>query len=446
MSAAVAAHRARRRTAAAAAPATAKLAILSALVLTMALAPSYGAIVSTPLGPAVSVLPVDGDPDWHIPYAPALDAPVHPDYVALAAALERYRALEAAGGWSVVPAGATLSVGMRDARVVELRARLRIEGDYDFEMGADPWFFDLGIDRGVRRVQRRHLLDENGILDEPTLAALNLPVGELIARLEATLERWRWLPRELGARYAWVNVPRARLDVIENGSSTLVMRVVVGHKNRATPSLAGELGRVVFNPTWAVPAKIAIEDLLPQQQQDAEFFARHRMTVSTGSGTPVDARTVDWSSLGAGRFPYRITQAAGPGNSLGRIKIAFENPYDIYLHDTPSRGLFGLSTRTLSSGCVRLEDAPALATLLLANDRTWQATDTALRLQTNETRTVNMTRKLPIYIVYMTVWPEADGELRFGRDLYERDVRLVKALREARANVVVIDEDAPSNR
>jgi murein L,D-transpeptidase YcbB/YkuD len=210
------------------------------------------------------------------------------------------------------------------------------------------------------------------------------------------------------------------------------MRVVVGHRDRPTPSLSGEISRVVFNPTWSVPATIAVEDLLPRQREDPQFLPRHRIRVFTGNGPAVRevaATSMTWNGLDPLRFPYRLVQDAGAANSLGRIKIAFENPFDIYLHDTPAKGMFDLSTRTLSSGCVRLEDAAALATLLMANDRPWNESDTAARVQVGETRTLNLERTLPIYLVYMTVWSDGDGELRFGRDIYDRDAVVLSAIR-----------------
>lgn len=382
----------------------------------------------------ITPLATSADPDWHIPPAAAdAPAPASSDYLALTAALEHYRAIETAGGWALVPPGEPLALGARDPRVVALRARLRASGDYDSEMGADPWFFDSAMDRALRRVQRRHLLAEDGILGERTLEAVNVPVQELIGRIEATLARWRWLPRDLGPRHVWVNLARAQLEVVENGASVLTMRVVVGHRDRPTPSLGGGIARVVFNPTWSVPMTIAVEDLLPRQQQDTGFLARNRIAVLSGAGAPVDASRVDWMRLGAGRFPYRLVQAAGDGNSLGRIKIAFDNPYDIYLHDTPAKGMFGLPVRALSSGCVRLEDAPALATWLLAQDREWSEADTTSRMQDRATHPVALARTVPIWLVYLTVWTE-DGEPRFGRDLYGRDERLIALMQGAQAS------------
>jgi murein L,D-transpeptidase YcbB/YkuD len=377
--------------------------------------------------PAVG--PSAADPDWHIPPPPA-DAgePTHPQYRALGAALGRWSAAAAGPEPPPVAAGGPLAAGARDPRVEQLRNRLRATGDYAADMGADPWYFEPALDRALRAVQRRHGLVEDGILGERSLAAVNTPAAEIAGRIEVARERWRWLPRDLGARHAWVNIPRARLDWVEDGRVALSMRVVVGHRERPTPSLAGPIDRVVFNPTWSVPPRLAVEDLLPRQRADAGFLARGGFRVYGASGAEIAPARVDWWRLGPDRFPYRLVQDAGPGNSLGRIKIAFANDHDIYLHDTPVRGLFGLDGRWLSSGCVRLEEAAALATRVLALDREWSEADTVAAIAAARTRTINLRRTTPAWLVYITTWVEDDGELRLARDIYDRDAAVLAAL------------------
>jgi murein L,D-transpeptidase YcbB/YkuD len=193
---------------------------------------------------------------------------------------------------------------------------------------------------------------------------------------------------------------------------------------------------VVFNPTWSVPRTIAVEDLLPYQQEDSGYLARHRIRVLSGSNQrEIDPAAVDWKRLGPDYFPYRLRQDAGPGNSLGRIKLAMDNPFDIYLHDTPARGLFDLNSRTLGSGCVRLEDAESLTTLVLSADRTWTAADTAERIARGRTEVINLTRGVPIYLVYLTAWVDDEGAVHFRRDIYGRDARVLAALRKDNATV-----------
>lgn len=383
--------------------------------------------------------PPAADPDWHIPILhdgatgdpDAARASPHPQYERLRQALGAYQAIERAGGWPSVEDGPDLALGARDERVTVLRNRLRLSGDYAHEMQADPWFFDTAMDEALRRFQLRHGLAATGVLDERTRSAANVSVGERSAQLRITMERWRWLPPDLGSRYAWVNTANPTLQVIDGGRTVLTMKTIVGHPGRPTPSMKSEIRQVVFNPTWTVPHTIAVEDLLPRQQEDGDYLARHRfrvLAVGPAGEREVDPASVDWARLGPGNFPYRLRQDAGPGNSLGRVKLVMDNPFDIYLHDTPERGLFDLSSRTLGSGCVRLEDAAALTTLLLAADRPWHEAETAARMEQRRTLSLELRYRLPIYIVYLTAWVGDDGDVHFRRDIYGRDARALAVL------------------
>ncbi len=387
------------------------------------------------------VAPALADPDWHIPARPAdgdpaaAQSPDHAQYRLLQQALVQHLAIERAGGWASVPEGRILRLGERDPRVAALRDRLRAGGDFRAEMQADAWFFDTALEDALRRFQARHGVAVTGQLDERTLGFLNVPAAARAEQLAAVLERWRWLPSAFGPRYVWVNTAGTTLEVFANGQREFAMRTIVGHASRPTPSLASELRQVVFNPTWSVPYTIAVEDLLPRQQQDRLYLARHAIRVFNGSPDApqeLDPANIDWASLGPGRFPYRLRQDAGPANSLGRIKLAMDNPFDIYLHDTPARALFDLASRTLGSGCVRLEDAARFTTFLLAGDREWTAADTEARIASGETTTLNLQHTLPIWIVYLTAWADADGTVNFRRDVYGWDARLLAALRGPR--------------
>lgn len=385
--------------------------------------------------------PRAADPEWHIPrpatFEGSIDdtlpealAPSAADYRRLREAMRDHLAIRASGGWPMLPpAPGQLHAGQRDAAVATLRERLRRSGDFDSEVGADPWFFDVALDRALRRFQLRHGLLGNGILDEPTRAAANISVEERIGQLAVALERWRWLPRQLEPEHAWINIVSGTLEVSGPAGRTLAMRVIVGHPERPTPAMRGALRQVTFNPTWSVPRTIAIEDLLPRQQEEPGFLASRGFHVfDARSGREVAPEAVPWDTLGINRFPYRLLQDAGPGNSLGRIKVAWDNPFDIYLHDTPSRGLFGLNRRTLSAGCIRMEDAPALATLLLERDRDWDAAATTASIEAGRTRVLNLNRQLPLYVVYLTAWVDADGMVQFRRDVYGRDAGVLAAL------------------
>lgn len=386
----------------------------------------------------------DVDPGWHIPAPERVEAaafatgtieslvPPHAGYRRLHDALLRYRAIRRAGGWPSLPEGPNLSVGMRDGRADFARARLRVTGDFEGDVEADAWFFGTRLDAAVRRFQERHGLGVDGVIGADTRAAMNVSVDERIRQLAIALERWRWLPRDLGREYAWINAARLTLEVVRDGESVLSSRAIVGHSSRPTPSFTSEIRQLVFNPDWTVPETIAKEDLLPRVREDSDYLARNDYCVYSGWGgdaREVDPATVDWASVSADRNPYRFVQRPGPGNSLGLVKMVFDNPYDIYVHDTPAKGLFELRTRTLSSGCVRVERANRLADYLLANYRDPGDTTTADWLTSPETQFVDLQRRMPIYLVYITAWVTEDGEVNFRRDLYGRDRPVAAALR-----------------
>ena len=383
-------------------------------------------------GPDAAVLPPGtGDPDWHIkPGGPAGDASgVRQQGRALAAALEHYRAIEAAGGWPEIPPGERLAAGQRDPRVPLLRLRLRLGGDWQGEMQADPKFFAPALADALRRFQRRHGLADTGTLDAATTTALNVPAASRAAQLLAALQRWRWLPG-LPADHIRVNTAAAELLLVDDGQTRLRMRTIVGHPSRPTPSLQSNLDLVVVNPAWVVPASIARKDILPRQLENPDYLASRHFTVYAGwqaDRKALDPASIDWRPLDGSRFPYRLVQQPGPWNSLGRIKFVMRNPHDIYLHDTNARWLFKLSHRAFSSGCIRLEDAPRLAAEVL-DMAGGPAGLLPQYLASGRTRALALTRALPVYLVYQSAWIDLDGQVNFRPDVYGRDRRLSQAI------------------
>jgi len=384
---------------------------LLSLLLSLALLPA-----PLPASPAPA-----GDPDWHIPLASPDAGPQEAaDAVRLQAALAHYEQLAAAGGWPALPPGTLPAPGERDPRVVELRARLRLGGDFEGLPGtADAWFFDAGLQRAIGRFQARHGLPATGELDARTRAALDVPVESRVQQLRATLTRWNWLPRDLGARYLWVNAAGGNLELIDHGAPLIAMRIIAGHPSRPTPSFSDSIRQIVVNPAWSVPRTIAVEDLLPWQQEDPGFLARLRIRVIADDGREVDAARVRWRALDASHFPYRLRQDPGPRNALGRLKFVTHNPWDIFLHDTPSRRLFDLNSRTLSSGCLRLEEPEALAAMLVNDPAALTSA-----LSGTATRTLELAEPVPLYVVYLTSWVTPEGVVNFRPDVYGRDARL----------------------
>jgi murein L,D-transpeptidase YcbB/YkuD len=353
-------------------------------------------------------------------------APTHEGYVRLRAALAHARSLQLNGGWEPLPDGPALKRGDHGAGVAALRDRLRRGGDLEGE-GSDS-VFDERLERAVQRFQRRHGLDADGVVSTGTRGELNVSAVRRVRQLELNLERWRWLPKELGRRRIMVNIAAYELQVIEDEEVVLPMRVVVGRRYRRTPVFSDTVRYIVLNPNWYVPRTITTQDLLPKIQNDPSYVQRYQMHVVDDAGTEIDPATIDWASQNPDSFPYRLTQEPGPLNALGRIKFMFPNRYDVYLHDTPSRDLFEETRRDFSSGCIRVEKPLELAEYLLRKNSGWKRDALEEALDTGAERTVHLKRKIPIHLLYWTAWADEDGTINFRPDIHDLDPPLAAAL------------------
>lgn len=354
-------------------------------------------------------------------------APRQPGYAALREALTRYREIEAEGGWPGVSEGGVLRPGDRGPRVAELRARLAATGDVAAESD-DPELFDDALADAVRRFQNRASLDPDAIVGPQTLRQLNASVGDRIRQIIANLERWRWLPDDLGRRHIRVNIADFELQAWNDGVIERTHDVIVGQLYRRTPVFSGNMTYFVLNPWWETPPSLAVQDKLPLFRRDPEAVTRLGFEVIDGSGNRVDPATIDWNEVPARGFPYRLRQAPGPANALGEVKFMFPNSHNVYLHDTPSRGLFSRRQRNFSSGCVRVHDPIALARWVAAETPNWTPERiNAVSAAEDETRIV-LARHIPVHILYLTAVPDTETGVRFVNDIYDRDSRLVAAL------------------
>jgi murein L,D-transpeptidase YcbB/YkuD len=360
--------------------------------------------------------------------------PPYTGYSGLRQALADYRRIAAAGGWPVLAEGPGLRLGDENPAVARLRERLQISGDLqDASPVLVPNAFDAPLEAAVKRFQHRHGLATDGVVGKQTRQALNVPVEQRIAQLMINMERWRWIPSDLGLRYLLVNIADFSLTMVDEGRVRGTMRVVVGRNYRKTPVFSGTMTYLEFNPFWNVPRRLAVEDILPRVKRDPGYLEREGIRIFSGwseDAVMLTPNEVDWASLSKNYFPIRLQQAPGPKNALGRIKFMFPNPHAVYLHDTPAKGLFNRVSRDFSSGCIRVEDPATLAEFVLDGTAGWDRKTITERLGDGEHRIVRLQRPIPVHLLYWTAWADADGTVFFREDIYGRDAPLMRALRE----------------
>lgn len=266
---------------------------------------------------------------------------------------------------------------------------------------------------------------------QKSLATTSTQVGSEAAddaparRIALNLERWRWMPDDLGDRHILVNVPAFHMAVREKGQPVLDMKVIVGKTDRATPLFSAPMKEVVFSPYWNVPDSIAEGETAPAAARDPQFLARNNIEIlrrGGGSDDVVDPRSVDWSDV-EGLKSLAFRQKPGATNALGHVKFLMPNPYDVYLHDTPADSLFARQGRALSHGCVRLDQPEALAKYLLHDDKDWTDAKIRAAMQQENEKHVALQSPLPVYIVYFTAWPRADGGVDTWPDVYGYDAK-----------------------
>src|SRR5690606_15768378 len=338
-------------------------------------------------------------------------------------AIRKYREIASWGGWSHVPAGERLELGVRDDRVAKLRERLMMTGDMVASPG-DPYFYDAELEQAVRRFQRRNGLDADGVVGRRTIAAMNVPVQTRIRQLELNLARVEKLVPGLSERYVFVNIAGQEVEAVNNGVVEFHERVIVGKRDRQTPEINSQINSVTFNPYWYVPKSIATNDMLPKIRANPNYLKRQGIRVMQGWGEAIrelDPARIDWSNPRINEA-YYLRQDPGPWNSLGSLKINFPNNDAIFLHDTPTQTLFGRQERNFSSGCVRVQNVQGLVTWIMQSDSAeWDAARVEKAVASGQFRNVYLTTPIPIYLVYLTAWVDASGVVQFRDDVYARD-------------------------
>jgi murein L,D-transpeptidase YcbB/YkuD len=329
--------------------------------------------------------------------------------------------------WLPIPPGKTLRPGMSDPRVPLLRQRLIGDGylpDANLRPGDPESLYSQSIEHALMAFQSRHALKDDGVLGVDTLAALNATPSDRLNQLKINLERFRWLSRDIEARSLLVDIAGGRVIYFRNNRPQWEARSQVGRDTRQTPAIKSSVTRLTLNPTWTVPPTIQREDKLPKIRENLDYLAQQNMQVLDYQGNLLDPTQIDWSNPGG----ILLRQAAGPDNPLGRLVIRFANPYSIYLHDTPSQGLFARSQRAFSSGCVRVESVMQLVDLLLTDDERERF---ARLLESGQTHEFRLAEPTPVLLAYWTAEADSAGQPRYRPDVYRRDPDLLAALQAA---------------
>ena len=263
----------------------------------------------------------------------------------------------------------------------------------------------------MARFQWRHGLNADGVVGEQTLAALKFTAAKRLTQIKLNLERMRWLPHTFPERYVIVNVPGFDLKIYDQHKLVRTMRVVVGKKDWLTPTfLRSEINKIILNPYWHVPPNIAKQDIYPRLKKEPDYLTRMGIQVVKDANGDLQLR-----------------QNPGERNLLGRIKFVFPNRSQAYLHDSPEKDLFDSVLLSFSHGCIRVEDAIGLAGWML-KQQGWSEGRLQQAIDTNKTQTLSVSHPIPVYIVYLTAWVEADGLLQFRNDIYGKDDELAPTL------------------
>lgn len=362
--------------------------------------------------------------------------PQQPGYRRLRTALALYRQLAASRDRQKVPDGSKMQKGDRGERVKILRARLLASGDFGPEPSRDD-LFDEALERVVQTFQYRHGLEVDGVVGRASLSALNVSAEERLRQIELNMERWRWLPNDLGKRHILVNIANFELNVVEDNQIVMKMRIVAGMPHWRTPMFSDKIVTVVFNPYWNIPPRIVSQETLPAVRKDPEYFAKKNIKVLQGWGTElkeVDPSAIDWSKISAENLDYRFRQEPGPRNSLGRVRFSLEGLRDIHLHDTPVRDLFTKVMRAFSHGCMRIEKPLELVEYTLRDVPQWTRDNIEAAIDKHREQTVRLPEPMPIHALYWTAWVGDDGMIHFRNDIYKHDDQLARLLYERPIN------------
>jgi len=338
--------------------------------------------------------------------------------IPMKAAIIRYTAIVAKGGWRSLP-DVKLQPGSHHPAVAILRERLTMSGE--MKDGGSSENFDHSVEKAVRRYQETNGLAPSGIVDKNTAAALNVPAAVRLKQLKTNLARLQEHAKTPG-KYILVNIPAAQVEAVENNVVVSRHAGVVGKIDRQTPILKSAVHELNFNAVWTLPPTVIEKDLIPKGQEMAKrgqsVLVKFKIDAYGSDGRKLDPTKVNWSGGGAKSLTFR--QQPSPENPLGFVKMNFHNAHSVYMHDTPGQSLFGRNFRAASSGCVRIAGIESLAAWV-ASDQGWRPEHVQQIRENRERRDVTLKRPIPLYFAYITAWATQDGAVQFRRDIYQKD-------------------------
>lgn len=354
--------------------------------------------------------------------------PKHPSYGMMKAELAKLRASNQKPPYEKIADGKPVKEGKSDPRISRVRDRMQDMGFLTSEESSvEPEFsdtLDAALSAALKKFQKSVKLRQTGTLDLATVKNLNRDTSRRdIQRLVYNMERLRWLPKNLGKRFVFVNQPAFEVQVMDRGNEVWHSNVIVGKPLNQTSAFHDEMETVVFNPSWGVPQSIIVNEYLGKLRRDPGYLDRQGFKVIAPNGKVIRSSSVNWAAYGS-RPPFGVQQPPGKGNALGELKFLFPNSHDIYMHDTPTKNLFGESTRTFSHGCIRVQNPREFAQVILGWDREKIDRETDSR----KSQSVVLSQKIPVHITYFTAWPDSTGKMSYFNDVYERDEAMEKAL------------------
>ena len=352
------------------------------------------------------------------------------EYTRMMDALKYYRELTEKGGWQTIPAGPTIRIGHNDARVELIKKRLFATAELKEITTLEHTTYDEEeLIEAVKSFQKSHNLKPDGLIGKKTIHALNVPASKIVEKIILNLERFRWLTPNLDKvpGYISINIPAFKMQLYEEGHERINMKVIVGRKDRPTPVTHSKLSYAVLNPSWTAPQTIIKEDILAKNNIQA-YLESHDMEVFAqidGESVPINPEEIDWDEYAdRNHVPFIFKASTGKSNPLGDVKFMFNNKYSVYMHDTNQRYLFANSTRAYSSGCIRLEEPTKLLTYLLENKGNIANTQ-----EKSQDKVVQLKKKLPLIIRYMTAEVDESNKVYFYDDIYGYDERHLLAVK-----------------